>query len=630
MQTILIITSVILVSVIIYLTYVPSNLRGTAHNAGLNSLSFKYLILKSQKIDVEFFLKQYVKARQVQVPVSFNDLKEYYLSYPDKTENMVNILIKARRSGVKADINHLEKFELSGGDAESLIAAEKNVKNAEIDISRDVLETHSLYGGDIKIFVEIIIKAKKANLEINLQKLVEENLSDENMKKIVDTLIKIKKAGLYVSEKDLSFIKTDQADNNSKFDLRLSQQGILEHYRANIDVEKYASAMIKAKKAGVDIDKDALNIHYLTDGDIEKLVTTMIKAEKAGLALSQKEIAEHNIEGRDIGKIIKNLIKARRAGLDLSMDEMVEYYRINGNSDDFVIALLKDKEEHLGIGKKELEDHFLAGANVLDYVKARSLLKSNPDIGVTKDKINSHYLKGGNILPSLFAIMYAKQNGIDINANIALKIDLLLAMKKPVEEPKSIKDTLNSLDDVVRWAVNPVILNVEPSTTVVSKDGIQITPKLRVTLRGKFMNYLKGSDEQLIFGRINEAVTHEIAHYSSFKNVLNNLNSISENIIKRLLGKIKIVDLSDINKFDVEDEIKAQNAKEIKLNSSSAYEILDIKMYDIIIGKDTLAEFKTHHAEHEMHLAEIHLHERLSKAGANEAEAKVELLKAKA
>ncbi|MEA2043076.1 MAG: flotillin-like FloA family protein, partial [Bacteroidota bacterium] len=82
--------------------------------------------------------------------------------------------------------------------------------------------------------------------------------------------------------------------------------------------------------------------------------------------------------------------------------------------------------------------------------------------------------------------------------------------------------------------------------------------------------------------------------------------------------------------FDVEDEIKAQNAKEIKLNSSSAYEILDIKMYDIIIGKDTLSEFKTHHAEHEMHLAEIHLHERLSKAGANEAEAKVELLKAKA
>ena len=93
---------------------------------------------------------------------------------------------------------------------------------------------------------------------------------------------------------------------------------------------------------------------------------------------------------------------------------------------------------------------------------------------------------------------------------------------------------------------------------------------------------------------------------------------------------MRIQDDTDINKFIVEDEIKEYNEKEIRLNKSSAYDILDIKMYDLEVGKDTLAEHKTHHAEHEKHLAEIHFHERQAKANAEEAEAKVELLRAQA
>jgi uncharacterized protein YqfA (UPF0365 family) len=596
--------------------YVPIQLQNRAHNANLNTFSLTYGILKFQKINAEFILDQFVKARQVGVPLNFKELKEYHLSNPDKTENMVNVLIRAKRSGVKTDITQLEKFENSGGNPGQLVAAQKDIKNANIDVSREILETHSLYGGDIKIFVEILIRAKKANLELDLRKLVEENLSDEDMRKIVNTLIRIKKAGLYVTPDQLKkeSNKTHLQDSE-KFDLRISQQSLLEHFRAGIEIERYAAAMITAKKTGIEIDKDALNIHYLTDGDVEKLISSMIKAERAGLQLTQKEISEHNIEGRDIGKIIKNLIKARQAGLDLSIEEMVEYYRLSGDSDDLVIALIKDKEEHLGIGKKELEDHFLAGADILGYVKAREILKNNPDFGITTEELNSHYIKGGNVLKCLFAIMYARQNDIPINASLALKIDLL---------PQ------HDLDEVVKWAVNPAILEVAPSATIISKDGIQITPKLRVTVRGKFNNYLKGSREEILFGRINEALTHEISSYANHKEVLNNLKTISDNIIKRLLGKMKYPGSFDIHKFELEDEIQQSNEKEIHLNKSSAYEILDVKIYDLEVGKDTLAQYKTEHAEHEKHLASIHYHERASKAKAEEAEARVALLKAKA
>lgn len=596
--------------------YVPPKLQTSAKNAGLSRFSINYGILKLQGINVEFILDQYVKATQVHVPLTLKDLKEYHLRYPKNTENMINVLIRAKRSGVKTDINKLETFELAGGNSAQLVAAQKDIKNADINVSREILETHSLYGGSIKTFVEILLRAKKANLELNLQKLVEENLSDEDMRKIVNTLIKIKKAGLYITPDELKKEhEAHPAKENEKFDLRISQQSLLEHFRAGIDIEKYAAAMITAKKAGIEIDKDALNIHYLTDGDVEKLVSTMIKAEKAGLQLSQKEISEHNIEGRDIGKIIKNLIKAHQAGLDLSIEEMVEYYRLSGDSEDLVIALIKDKEEHLGIGKKELEDHFLAGADVLSYVKAREILKNQPDFGLSVEEINSHYLKGGNVLKCLFAIMYARKNDININPGLVLKIDLIPG-----------KD----IDEITEWAVNPSILNVDPPAKVIAKDGIQIIPKLRVTVRGKFDNYLKGSRETILFGRVNEALTYEVSQFGSYKEVLNNLDKISDNILRRLSGKMRIPERTDINKFELEDEIQAANQKEIHLNKSSALELLDIKIYDIEIGEDTLAKYKTEHAEHETHLAEIHFRERITKAQAEEAEARVQLLKAKA
>ena len=67
------------------------------------------------------------------------------------------------------------------------------------------------------------------------------------------TLIKIKKAGLYITPDELKKEHEDYpARDNEKFDLRISQQSLLEHFRAGIDVEKYAAAMITAKKAGIE------------------------------------------------------------------------------------------------------------------------------------------------------------------------------------------------------------------------------------------------------------------------------------------------------------------------------------------------------------------------------------------
>ncbi len=615
MEYIALILFILLIGSYFFFIWIPYELRPDAKKAGFGHFSFTYRKLKQQKLPIQFLFAQYVKAMEVNLNLEFEDLREYLQTTDEAhTENMIHTLIRAKRAGVNVNINDLEKFELSGGNPEKLVAALKVVQNANIDISREILESHSLYGGDIEAFVEIILRAKKASLDLNLQDLVEENLNDEDLKKIVNIMIRVKKAGLFITNEEQKKIKAGESENtNPNADLRISQQSLLEHFRANIDIEKYASAMILAKKAGIEIDRQAMNIHYLTDGDMEKLVNTMIKAERSDLNITQKELVDHNIEGRDIENIIKHIIKAKQAELDLTIDELVDYHRLGIDVEKFVKALINAKKNHLGIGKKELEEHHLAGADVLNYVTARKLIADNPQLNLKKEDIDDHYLKGGNVLKVIYAMQYAIRNNIALPAPMALQFDLIF-----------------DLDKLLDWSINPQVMKVEPPITVVGKDGIQLTPKLTVTVRGKLPLYTKGSKDYVLFERINEAVAEEIHRHKTYKDVLGSLDRIAENVRRRLQGNLRVPKVEGVSKYETEDEIALINATEQKLNESSAYEVLDIKVYDLEIGHDTLANFKIHHAEHEKHLAEIHLHQEVAHSKAEEAKAKVRLTEAKA
>ena len=604
---------IIVLFLIIYLR-VPYDVWPLASNAGFFRFSIKYRILLYHKIPVDFILKQFVRAEEVNVNLKFEDLKDYFLSTDEaQTISMVNVLIKAKRAGVRITIDELEKFEISGGNVDQLVSALKVVKNADIDISRDVLETHSIYGGNIEIFVEIMLRSKKAGLDLNLQGLVEENLTDQDMKLIVDVLIRAKKADLYVSENDLSNLK--ESEKSEFADLRISQKTILEHFRAKIDIDKYVNAMIKAKKAGVEIDKEALNIHYLTDGDMEKLVTTMIRAEKAGIEITQKDLVKNNLEGRDVGIVVKYIIKAKQAGIELLPEELIEFHRVDGNPADFVNALILAKKFKLSIGKKELIDHHLAGANIIEYVMARNIINNNKELNISVEMLNNHYLKGGSLLKVLNAILYAQKNNVPINTATAFALDLIEKY---------------NITDIVNWAVNPEVFDVQPYTKIVTKDGIQITLKTRVTVRGKADLFVRGSRTEVLFARINEATAEEIPKYESHKELLKSLNVVADNVFRKLTGQTKSIPIEGMNKFEAEEHFNAMNDKEKKLNQSSAYEVLDIKIYDIIVGEDTLAEHRIRSAKHNSELADIHAKEHAHHAHGEEVDAKIRLINAKA
>ncbi len=58
--------------------------------------------------------------------------------------------------------------------------------------------------------------------------------------------------------------------------------------------------MIKAEKAGVDVEQDQLEAHYLAGGNVDRVVDAMIAADKARLNLSYDQAAAIDLAGRDV------------------------------------------------------------------------------------------------------------------------------------------------------------------------------------------------------------------------------------------------------------------------------------------------------------------------------------------
>ncbi len=58
--------------------------------------------------------------------------------------------------------------------------------------------------------------------------------------------------------------------------------------------------MIKADKAGVDVEQDQLEAHYLAGGNVDRVVDAMIAADKARLNLSYDQAAAIDLAGRDV------------------------------------------------------------------------------------------------------------------------------------------------------------------------------------------------------------------------------------------------------------------------------------------------------------------------------------------
>lgn len=206
----------------------------------------------------------------------------------------------------------------------------------------------------------------------------------------------------------------------------------------------------------------------------------------------------------------------------------------------------------------------------------------NPLIKATKagldlnvNKLEAHYLAGGNVDKVVNAIIAAQRAGIPLEFERAAAIDL------------AGRDVLNA----VQMSVNPKVIET-PKVSAVSKDGIEVIVKARVTVRANIDRLVGGAGEETIIARVGEGIVTTVGSAETHKCILENPDSISQTVLSK------------------------------GLDAGTAFEILSIDIADVDIGRNIGAQLQTDRAEADKNIAQAKAEERRAMAVAREQEMK--------
>lgn len=215
----------------------------------------------------------------------------------------------------------------------------------------------------------------------------------------------------------------------------------------------------------------------------------------------------------------------------------------------------------------------------------------NPLIKATKagltikiDDLEAHYLAGGNVDAVIDALIAAQRANIDLPFERAAAIDL--AGRNVLE--------------AVQVSVNPKVIET-PRISAVSKNGIEVIVKAKVTVRANIERLVGGAGEETIIARVGEGIVTTVGSSAHHSEVLENPDSISRVVLEK------------------------------GLDSGTAFEILSIDIADVDVGRNIGAKLQTDQADADKRIAQARAEERRAMAVAKEQEmvAEVQAMRAK-
>lgn len=199
---------------------------------------------------------------------------------------------------------------------------------------------------------------------------------------------------------------------------------------------------------------------------------------------------------------------------------------------------------------------------------------------VSTSALEAHYLAGGDVLNVVNALIAADKAGIALNFERAAAIDL----------------AGRDVFDAVRVSVNPRVIDCpDPSkgrntVDAVSKDGIQVKAKARVTVRANLDRLVGGATEETIIARVGEGIVTTIGSADTYKAVLENPDLMSNRVLDK------------------------------GLDSGTAFEILSIDIADVDVGDNIGARLQADQAEADKRVAQAKAEVRRAGAVAAEQE----------
>ncbi len=168
------------------------------------------------------------------------------------------------------------------------------------------------------------------------------------------------------------------------------------------------------------------------------------------------------------------------------------------------------------------------------------LVKAGLDLNT--NVLEAHYLAGGDVINVVQALIAADKANIDLSFQRAAAIDL----------------AGRDVYDAVRTSVNPKVIDCpDPNKgntllDAVAQDGIRLLVKARVTVRANLERLVGGATEDTIIARVGQGIVSAIGSSSTYKDVLENPDHISQRVLGRGLDaqtafEIVSIDIADVS-----------------------------------------------------------------------------------
>ena len=192
---------------------------------------------------------------------------------------------------------------------------------------------------------------------------------------------------------------------------------------------------------------------------------------------------------------------------------------------------------------------------------------------INAQNLEGHVLAGGRVHRLVRALIEADKANIPLDFEKASAIDL------------AGRDVL----EAVSMSVNPKVIQTVPIAAM-AKDGIQVRAICRVTVKANIERLVGGAGEETIIARVGEGVVTTIGSSDTHKNVLENPNLISKQIVAK------------------------------GLDEGTAFEILSIDIMDVDVGRNIGAHLQIDQAEADKQIAQARAEQRRAEAAAREEE----------
>ena len=178
-------------------------------------------------------------------------------------------------------------------------------------------------------------------------------------------------------------------------------------------------------------------------------------------------------------------------------------------------------------------------------------------IDVKSSDLETHYLAGGNVRRVVMALISAEKAGIKLTFNNAAAIDL----------------AGRNVFEAVQISVNPKVIDT-PEVSAVTKNGIELIIKARVTVRANIQQLVGGAGEDTILARVGEGIITAVGLAENHEEVLADPNKISRLVLSKGLG------------------------------TGTAFDILSIDISDVTVGENIGAQLQIDQANADLKVAE--------------------------